>query len=198
MDDPINTAPQTLTLFHTGFSEILSPDVHFGRKNADFGQGFYLSPNEAFSRRWARFRKGSQTILNRYFLQPDGLKIRRFTRDEAWFDYIFSNRTGNPDTLQDFDVIIGPIANDTLYDTWGVLTSGLISVELALRLLSVGPAYEQVVLKTEKAASALQFISSQVLPAAEITAARESVREEEAVFQEAFAALLAESDAEID
>lgn len=189
------TTPQTLTLFHTGFSEIQSPDVHFSRKNADFGQGFYLSPNEAFSRRWARFRKGQQTILNQYCLRTKGLKIRRFTRDKAWFEYIFSNRAGKQDALQDIDVVIGPIANDTIYDTWGVLTSGLISAELALQLLSVGPAYEQVVLKTDKAAASLQFISAQILTAEEIATARQNVREEEAAFQDAFAALIAESDA---
>ena len=36
------------------FEEIRSPDVHHGRKNADFGQGFYMSPDRSFSERWAK------------------------------------------------------------------------------------------------------------------------------------------------
>lgn len=32
-----------MKLFHTGFDEIREPDVHHGRVNADFGQGFYLT-----------------------------------------------------------------------------------------------------------------------------------------------------------
>jgi hypothetical protein len=32
-----------MLLYHTGFDEIKHPDIHIGRKNADFGQGFYLS-----------------------------------------------------------------------------------------------------------------------------------------------------------
>ena len=38
-----------MLLYHTGYQEIASPDVHYGRKNADFGQGFYLTANEAFA-----------------------------------------------------------------------------------------------------------------------------------------------------
>ena len=49
---------EQLLLYHTGYSEIREPDVHYGRKNADFGQGFYLSPDRDFSYRWARIRKG--------------------------------------------------------------------------------------------------------------------------------------------
>ncbi|MBQ7688648.1 MAG: DUF3990 domain-containing protein [Clostridia bacterium] len=179
-----------LTLFHTGFSEIRTPDLTVGRQNADFGQGFYLSDDEEFSRRWARTRRGMETYLNRYELDTTGLLIKRFSRNEAWFDYIFSNRMGKEDALSACDVIIGPIANDTLYDTWGVLTSGLIDRKTAIALLSVGPAYAQTVLKTEKAAAALRYTGAQILPPEEIEAYREIVRREEAVFQETFARII--------
>ena len=36
-------------LYHTGFETIRKPDITIGRKNADFGQGFYLSDDEEFS-----------------------------------------------------------------------------------------------------------------------------------------------------
>lgn len=32
-----------MLLYHTGYQEIREPDIHHGRKNADFGQGFYLT-----------------------------------------------------------------------------------------------------------------------------------------------------------
>lgn len=50
-------------LYHVGFDEIRQRDLRRERKNADFGQGFYLSDNEDFSRRWARERKGLATRL---------------------------------------------------------------------------------------------------------------------------------------
>ena len=74
-----------IRLYHTGFAEIREPDIHYGRKNADFGQGFYMSDDEEFSKRWARVRRGEDTILNTYELDLTGLLIHQFTRDSVWF-----------------------------------------------------------------------------------------------------------------
>ena len=181
-----------ILLFHTGYQIIASPDITIGRRNADFGQGFYLSDNVEFSKRWARSRKGETTYLNTYELDTDGLNIKRFGRDTEWFEYIYSNRSGRDDTLAGFDVISGPIANDTIYDTWGIITSGLLKKEQALRLLMIGPVYEQTVIKTEKAVNALRFIRAEEISPEEIASYRGTVRQEEEIFQQQFAALLAE------
>ena len=177
-------------LYHTGFQVIREPDISVGRKNADFGQGFYLSDNEEFSLRWARTRRGSETYLNIYRVDYSGLNIKRFSRDEEWFEYIFANRAGRPDLLAEYDVIVGPIANDTIYDTWGIITSGLITTRQALSVLTKGPLYEQTVVKTQKALSQLSFDSSRVLPAEEIGKYRDAVREEEAAYQQMIASRL--------
>ena len=180
-------------VFYTGFSKINNPDIHIGRANADFGQGFYLSGDEAFSKRWAGERKGLKTYLNRYELADEGLKIKRLSKDMSWYDYILGNRNGLKDRLSEYDVIIGPIANDTIYDTWGMLTGGLIDRETALRVLQIGPVYEQIVIKSEKAASALRFISSQVLSHEEIEGYRCVVKAEGEAFQEAFGQIIEEA-----
>ena len=55
-----------LYLFHTGYAEIRDPDIHYGRKNADFGQGFYLTPDREFTYRWAgadAFAAAMQEVL---------------------------------------------------------------------------------------------------------------------------------------
>ena len=172
-----------ITLYHVGFQEIRQPDIHIGRSTADFGQGVYLSPDEAFSRRWARTRKGEDTWLNVYSLLTDDLAVKTLERDEAWFDYIFHNRAGYRDSLAAYDVITGPIANDILYDTWGITTSGLLKPAEALHILSAGPEYTQTVLKTEKAASHLHFMTAYILPEKEISSYREAVRQEEETYQ---------------
>ena len=180
----------TIRLYHTGFQTIEAPDIRYGRRNADFGQGFYLSDDEEFSKRWAKRRQGSDTVLNSYELDLDGLRIRRFVRDAEWFDYLFRNRSGGSDMLAQFDVITGPIANDTLYDTWGIITGGLLSPDLALELLQIGREYTQTVIKTDRALSQLRFLSARVLSADEISAYRETVLREEKDFQAQFAGRL--------
>lgn len=185
---------QTRILFHTGFDVIPAPDIRRGRTNADFGQGFYLSPQEDFARRWARSSSGKTTWLNRYELSGAGLKIKRFHRDQEWFNYIFRNRSGFSDDFSEYDLIIGPIANDTIFNTNGVLSSGLLRPDLALKALQLGPAYEQIVLKTEKAVQALRFLDAIKLSEDELRLYRSRVHHEEQTFLVKLSRLVSEQE----
>lgn len=181
---------EPILLYHAAYQEIRQPDVRFGRKNADFGQGFYLSPNGEFAGKWAKERGDSSVIVNTYELQTDSLEILRFNRDEAWFDYIFRNRAGYEDAYPDADVIIGPIANDTIYDTLGILTSGYLSREQALALLQIGPLYEQYAVKTEKAAAQLHWLCARSLSAVQLAQFRMQLNREEERYQRQLAEAL--------
>lgn len=182
--------PEKITLYHTSLYILPSPDIHFGRKNADFGQGFYLSDSIKFSKRRAAERKGYDTYVNHYILDMTSLSVRRFERSREWYDYIFENRSFHKDTLPQYDLIIGPIANDTLYDTFGITASGLLSPEQSLKLLMLGGEYMQYVVKTPKCASQLEFISADVLDKSDIASNRQTVLDEEEQFHNDFAAEL--------
>ena len=147
-----------MLLYHTGQIAIPVPDIRRGRVNADFGQGFYLTPDADFTFRWAR----RDAVVNTYALDLSGLRVHRFERDGAWFDYIYGNRRGR-DGL-DADVVIGPIANDTIFDTFGILSSGFLKPEDALRLLMIGPAYTQAAVKTDRAAAQLTWLGARRVP----------------------------------
>lgn len=181
---------EILKLYHTGYQEIREPDVHYGRRNADFAQGFYTTKDAEFARRWARVRKGQTTFMNAYELDLSGLCVRHFDRDAEWFDYIFRNRANQKDIFPEADVIIGPIANDTIYDTFGVITSGYLKPEESLRLLLEGPAYEQTVLKTDKAAARLRWLGAEVLKEEDIQKYRQTVTTEETAYLKAITALM--------
>ena len=64
-----------MILFHTGFDEIRIPDLLQGRKNADFGQGFYLSDSGEFAGKWAKERKDRDVVINTYELDLTGLDL---------------------------------------------------------------------------------------------------------------------------
>ena len=179
-----------MLLYHTGYQEIPRPDVRYGRKNADFCQGFYTTPDRDFALRWARERRGVPTVLNTYELRTEGLCIRYWERGADWYDYLHDNRAGRPDALPEADVVIGPIANDTLYDTLGIITSGFLTRKQATELLQLGPEYRQAVLKTDRAAEKLRWLSGEIISPEEIERCRAVVAEEERSYQTAFAALL--------
>ncbi len=166
-------------LYHASDRVIKMPDIHRGRKNADFGQGFYLTPDKEFALRWA----GEGAVVNEYIFDSSGLEICSFSREKDWFDYIFQNRRA-ADRL-DADVIIGPVANDTLYDTFGIITSGFLSPDEALRLLLIGPEYTQYAIKSQKAANQLKWTAAHTVE--DCNRYRDLVKEEEQAYQELFA-----------
>ena len=143
-----------MKLYHTGNTEIRNPDIYRGRKNADFGQGFYLTPDMGFAYRWA----GTDSIVNEYELNEEGLLIHKFSRDEDWFNYIFRNRRAE-DSLS-VDIVVGPIANDTIFETLGIISSGFLKPSDAMKLLMIGPEFTQAAIKTEKAMRQLRWIQS--------------------------------------
>ena len=173
-----------MRLYHVSDIEIKDPDIRHGRKNADFGQGFYLTPDLEFARKWAV----GEAVLNEYELEKEGLFIKEFKRDETWFDYIYNNRHLN-DVL-DADVVMGPIANDTIFDTLGIISSGFLASDDALKLLLVGPCYIQVAIKSDKARAQLKYIKSCKVEKQE-SGAKEK---EEAEYQEEFAKAMEELD----
>lgn len=166
-----------MILYHTSDREIRTPDIHYGRKNADFGWGFYLTPDREFTYRWAR----ENAVVNVYELDENELNMHTFTRDIHWFEYIFNNRRLR-DSLA-ADVVIGPIANDTILDTLGIISSGFLKPEAAVRLLMIGPEYKQVVIKTEKALKQLCFIRSEKIERMD----GEALQMEQEAYQNAFA-----------
>ena len=95
-----------------------------------------------------------------------------------------------PDELSDMDVIIGPIANDTIYNTMGIMTSGYLSDEEALQLLCVGPLYKQIVIKSQRAADRLKFVSSELLPEDVIRKNKELTACEEDAYLQKFAEVM--------
>ena len=171
-----------MKLYHTGTVEIPVPDIRHGRVNADFGQGFYLTPDADFTYRWSR----KDAVVNEYELDLTGLAVHQFVRNAAWFDYIFHNRRAR-DALE-ADVVIGPIANDTIFDTFGIISSGFLEPEDALELLKIGPEYTQVAVKTEKAVAQLRWMGARVV--ADVEARREALKEEKAQYDRLFTATI--------
>jgi hypothetical protein len=148
-----------MTLYHASKTPILDPNPFHGRKNADMGQGFYLSPDEEFSLLWAK----EGWCINVYEFHNDGFKVETLEIGEKWFDTIFQNRNFAHDAYLDADVVIAPIANDTLFDLVGILTSGFVPKPVCLKVLSLEPKFTQIVLKNQKSAANLRFLESRIV-----------------------------------
>ena len=79
--------------------------------------------------------------------------------DEAWLGFVSDNRSGNY-TGEEYDFIFGPVANDDVYTTFTLYTTGVLSKEHTLEALKIKKLYDQLVLASEKALSYLKFIGT--------------------------------------
>lgn len=149
----------SMILYHASGTPIPEPSPFHGRKNADMGPGFYLSPDEEFSLLWAR----EGWYINVYELNDEGLKQNILEINEPWFDAIFQNRNYARDAFSQSDIVSAPIANDTLFDLVGILTSGLIPKATCLKVLSLEPHFTAVVLKSEAAIKNLRFLEARIV-----------------------------------
>lgn len=132
-----------IIVYHGGTETIENPICKFGRKNLDFGQGFYVTNLREQAVTWAnnmaRNRK-MPAVLNRYrldretILQNARCKIFK-AYDKEWLEFIVGNRTGQ-ELAKDYDYVEGGVANDRVVDTINLYIAGLMELSTALRELS--------------------------------------------------------------
>lgn len=145
-------------LFHGSCSIVRIPDLSMSRTDIDFGQGFYLSPDYNTAAKWA-CRKAT-SYCNEYSLSLENLKVYEFSLDKNWLDYVVRNRTeqyDTPDVFDEYDVLIGAIADDKLFHTVEMYEDGFISADAAIEILNCMDFGIQCVLKTEKAIKNLSY-----------------------------------------
>jgi hypothetical protein len=78
------------------------------------------------------------------------------TPDEAWLDFIMANR-GEEYTGKRYDIIYGPVANDTVYRALVGHETGLYTKKQTIEQLAVRKLFNQMTFATEKSLSFLHF-----------------------------------------
>lgn len=128
-----------MKVFHTSNLRIENPDTSYSRKELDFGPGFYFTTLRHQAEKYAfRFiRRNEPAWLNIYELDENwsDWKVKRFeSYDEEWLDFVMSCRNGT--VVGEYDLIIGGIADDKVFDTVDLYTESLISKEEAIKRLT--------------------------------------------------------------
>lgn len=96
------------------------------KPNKDFGRAFYLSAEESQARELAESRVsflGGEVIINEYDfdgqLMVEGLdeplRVKIFPHYSLeWAEFVWNNRDEQQEFHHDYDIVYGPIANDTI------------------------------------------------------------------------------------
>lgn len=159
-----------MKLYHGSNTRVENPILNAGRRALDFGLGFYLTSDREQAMRWAhavvRRRTNGEPTLNTYELdetQLPALSVLKFDQPTAeWLEFVVQNRRGsNP--VKDYDLIIGPVANDSTLPVIDDYMDGRYTQEEAIRRLLPQKLTDQFACVTSKALSILQFEQSEVL-----------------------------------
>ena len=156
-----------MILYHGSFLEIAKPDLVHSRSNVDFGRGFYVTPLREQAVKWCgKFkRRGKDGVVSRYVYdecRENELKILKFdSYSEEWLDFILNCRRDNDTT--DYDLIVGGVANDKVFNTVELFFDGLIDKTEAIDRLRYEKPNLQICFRTEKALSLLHFEGSQMI-----------------------------------
>lgn len=157
-----------MILYHGSDSTVEMPNISYSRKSLDFGVGFYTTMDAdqaaAFAEKVMIRKKQKKQAVNVYHFDTDAaeknLEILQFNSpDKTWLDFILQNRQGKYNG-KNFDLIIGPVANDDVYATLIVYEQGILNVEQTIEALKIKKLYNQYVFKTEKALSLLKYNNS--------------------------------------
>lgn len=152
-----------MKVYHGSYTEVRNPDLKHTRTDIDFGPGFYLTEDKKMAEKWAVGRNTS--VMNAYELDCANLNVVHFGLTKQWLDFIAYNR-GFSDKALDcsgVDVLIGPTADDKMFNTLTSYFGGFLSVQETIEFLNIAGYSEQIVLKTEKAVRQLSFINSKEL-----------------------------------
>ena len=160
------------TLYHGSYTAVESPLTGVGRRELDFGPGFYVTNLREQAERWARrvcvIRAVDTPTLSVYVfdesLLPSASKRLRFEQyDQSWLDFIVSSRRGE-EPWKGYDIIEGGVANDQVIDTVEDYYSGRITAEQAIgQLRFAKPTHQMCISNQAIVDKCLRFVTTELV-----------------------------------
>ena len=159
-----------MTVFHGSDTIVDTPKILNAKRPLDFGGGFYVTTSKEQAKAWAKkvaYRNNNtHKCVNRYTFDAEAAKsaltVLCFERaDEAWLDFICNNRGGKP--TGEYDIVIGPVADDRVYRVVVEYENGDLDKETALKNLKTESLCDQILFHTEASLAYLNYVDTEVI-----------------------------------
>lgn len=131
-----------MILYHGSDVDIQEIELNQGLPKKDFGKGFYLTDvkkhAEDVATRKSRI-SNRKPVVNKFQFEEDvmtdkTLKVKIFSEYSLeWAEFVKKNRTGEP--VEQYDIVYGPVADDTVGLQIRLLIDGLSTMETFLERL---------------------------------------------------------------
>ena len=166
-----------ITIYHGSKQIVEVPTFGLGRKNNDFGLGFYCTESLDLAKEWA-VSSLSDGFSNRYTLDTEYLNILNLNSTNYtilnWIAVLLEHRLFSIKTpiarrakqyliehfgvnVNAFDLITGYRADDSYFDFAEAFLNNAITVEQLSRAMRLGKLGEQIVLKSQFAFSKITY-----------------------------------------
>lgn len=147
-----------MNIYHGSDVVVERPKILKSNRMLDFGMGFYTTSNKEQAIRWAE-RVSLRNNTGEKFLSVYKFNIERVKSevkviefkfaDEKWLDFITANRR-EKEILDEYDIVIGPVADDNVYLTVKLFETGVLDKKEAVKRLKVEKLFDQILFHTEK------------------------------------------------
>lgn len=159
-----------MLIYHGSNLTVSTPRLIPSKRMLDFGAGFYTTSSFEQAKNWAvrtAYNRGTgNATVSIYRINEKHLhELNRLvftSADREWLRFIAANRKGHY-ISQEYDLIIGPVANDQVIRTVNDYLSGYLTEDIALQLLLPQKLKDQFAFKTEKALKELEFVESKII-----------------------------------
>ena len=144
-----------MILYHGSYLAIPSPYLLHSRQTVDFGRGFYTTPLYEQASKWAeKFKRRSKAgVISIYDFDEAAFQklntLRFDSYSEEWLDFILTCRAGKD--ASNYDVVVGGVANDKVFNTIELYFDDLIDKKEAIRRLRYEKPNLQICFRTQKA-----------------------------------------------
>ena len=147
-----------MTVYHGSYTTVKQPKIMKSKNTKDFGSGFYCTVIREQAKRWAQ--RYNTPIVNTYTVRMNtSLKILEFKEmTEEWLDFIIYCRHGK---LHDYDIVIGAMADDQIYNYISDYMDGIITKEQFWALAKFKYPTHQINFCSDAALLSLDYISSE-------------------------------------
>ena len=144
-----------MELFHGSNTIVDQPKIITDGHYKDFGYGFYCTNLERQAKRWALVKKNNH-IVNIYDYQENkNLNILIFDEmTDEWINFVVDCRRG---IKHNYDIVEGPMADDTIWNYVDDFASGIISKTAFWELVKFKYPTHQIVFCSEDALKQLHF-----------------------------------------
>ena len=162
---------EKVVVYHGSSVLVIDPIILKSDRKLDFGEGFYTTFNKEQAVRWservADRDKTKTRIITEYNFDMTAaekeISIIKFENpDVVWLDFVCANRLGR-ESAKNYDIAIGPVANDSVYQTILFYEQNVYDKDEAIKRLKIQELYNQVLFHTEKSLCYCQYIRHEII-----------------------------------